>query len=165
MTGGNDTMHDNGNESSAGTDPTISEEGAAAVRGVILTHGGLADGLVDAVARIAGDVEGALVPVSNTGCGPEALMERVTSAVGTGPALVFTDLPAGSCALAARVACRDPGLRRVLFGVNLPMLLDFVFHRNLPLDELVDRLVFHGRSAIQAYPPSSAIHGHHPPAR
>ncbi|GEM_PF-501090 len=158
-------MHGNGGEPPDGVDSTGSEAGPVPVRGVVLTHGGLADGLVDAVARIAGEVEGALIPVSNTGCGPEALMERVASAVGTGPALVFTDLPAGSCALAARVACRDPGQRRVLFGVNLPMLLDFVFHRTLPLDELVDRLLSQGRSAIQAYPPSPAIHGDHPTAR
>lgn len=165
MTGAEDTLGENGMKSSAQADPMGSEEGPALVRGVILTHGGLADGLVDAVARIAGDVEGALVPVSNAGCGPDALMERLNSAVGPGRALVFTDLPAGSCALTARIACRDPGQRRVLFGVNLPMLLDFVFHRSLPLDELVDRLLSQGRSSIQVYPPSSGSHGDHPAAR
>lgn len=130
------------------------------VRGVVLTHGGLADGLVDAVARIVGEVDGALIAVSNAGCGPEALSARVAEAVGPGPALVFTDMPAGSCALAARVACRNPLERRVLFGVNLPMLLDFVFHRTLPLDELVERLLAQGRSAIQAYPAMPTTHGH-----
>ena len=134
------------------------------VRGVVLTHGGLADGLVDAVARIAGQVDGALVAVSNAGCGPEALSDKVSRAVGAGPALVFTDLPAGSCALAARTVCRDPDNRRVVFGVNLPILLDFVFHRDLPLDDLVDRLLFQGRSAIQAYPAVSTTHGDQTPA-
>jgi mannose/fructose-specific phosphotransferase system component IIA len=40
----------------------------------------------------------------------------------------------------------------VVCGVNLPMLLDFVFHRELPLDELVERVVERGRSAIRTAP-------------
>jgi len=35
--------------------------------------------------------------------------------------------------------------------VNLPMLLDFVFHRQLSLDRLVPRLVSKGRAAIQDF--------------
>jgi mannose/fructose-specific phosphotransferase system component IIA len=33
-------------------------------------------------------------------------------------------------------------------GVNLPILLDFVFQRHLPLSELVDRLVEKGKGGI-----------------
>ena len=37
-------------------------------------------------------------------------------------------------------------------GVNLPILLDFVFHRDVPLDELVTRLVEKGREGIRPLP-------------
>lgn len=119
------------------------------VRGVVLTHGAMCFGMVDAVRTIAGADEDALIAVSNEGCGPEELMRLVNEAAGEGPALVFTDMQIGSCAVAARFACRDPNRRQVVFGANLPMLLDFVFHRDMPLPELVERLVERGRSAIR----------------
>jgi mannose/fructose-specific phosphotransferase system component IIA len=36
----------------------------------------------------------------------------------------------------------------IVTGVNLSILLDFVFHRELPLAALVDRLVDKGRTGI-----------------
>ena len=39
-------------------------------------------------------------------------------------------------------------------GVNLPILLDFVFHRDMPLDELVPRLLEKGRSGIRPLEPT-----------
>ena len=67
--------------------------------------------------------------------------------------LVFTDMHAGSCAVAARVACRAQGASAVVCGVNLPMLLDFVFHRELPLDELVPKLVREAQASITGHLP------------
>jgi mannose/fructose-specific phosphotransferase system component IIA len=124
------------------------------VRGVVVGHGDMARGLVDAVRRIAGDAAAGLSAVSNDGKGPDALRSEVDAAAGPGPAVVFVDLQSGSCGLAAAYACRGCVGRAVISGVNLPMLLDFVFHRQLSLDELVARLVDRGRSAIQAAPAS-----------
>ncbi len=121
--------------------------------GIVVTHGAMSQGLVDAVRKITGVEEDALVAVSNDGKGPDALVAEVAEAAsreGGGPVVIFTDLQVGSCALAARFVCRDPGNRTVLFGTNLPMLLDFVFHRDLPLDELQSRLLERGRSGIRA---------------
>ncbi len=126
------------------------------VQGVVLAHGGMARGLVDAVQKISGEGERALMALSNEGLSPEALRDRLAEALGTGPAIIFTDLHTGSCALAARAACRPPGARAVIFGANLPMLLDFVFHREMPLDELVPRILAQGREAIRAQPESVA---------
>ncbi len=124
------------------------DTGEAGVRGVVLTHGSLCFGFVDAVRKIAGEPGPALTPVSNEGRGPRELEELVRELTAPGPTIIFADLGTGSCALAARLASRDPGGTRVLFGVNLAMLLDFVFHRQIPVDELVERLVEKGRIAI-----------------
>ncbi len=122
------------------------------VRGVLLSHGKMAEGMVDAVSKIAGLQEGALVALSNEGCDPQGLAEQVDELVGDAPAVVFTDLCTGSCALTAQLTCRDNGRRAVVFGMNLAMLLDFVFHRNLPLDELVPRLLEKGRDSVKSVP-------------
>ncbi len=50
--------------------------------------------------------------------------------------------------MAALSCCRDSLRRVVVCGVNLPMLLDFVFNRDAPLEELAVRLVEKGRAAI-----------------
>jgi mannose PTS system EIIA component len=132
----------------------MSDPSAGRVRGIVLTHGSMSFGMVDAVRKISGAPEEALIPLSNEARGPEELFAAVAEAVGPGPAIIFTDLQTGSCALAARFICRDPGGRRVIFGANLPMLLDFVFHRDLPLDSLVERLLATGRNEIRALEPS-----------
>jgi mannose/fructose-specific phosphotransferase system component IIA len=110
----------------------------------------MARGLVDAVGRIAGEAVGGLTAVSNEGKGPEQLRSELDAVAGQGPTIVFADLQSGSCGQAAAYTCRGQTQRAVVCGVNLPMLLDFVFHRDLPLDELVARLVERGRSSIQA---------------
>lgn len=121
------------------------------VRGVVVTHGAMGRGLMDAVRTIAGARDVPIEIVSNEGLGPEELVDAVKAVSHQGPTLIFTDLQTGSCAFAARLACAAPGGRRVVFGVNLPMLLDFVFHRDLPLDELVEHVVDRGREAIRPY--------------
>ncbi len=123
----------------------MSDEG---VRGVVVAHGPMARAMVDAVRRIAGDAADALIPVSNEGKSPESLKEELDRTLGEGPAVVFADLQSGSCGMAALSSCRDGSRRVVVCGVNLAMLLDFVFHRDLPVDELVDRVVEKGRASI-----------------
>jgi len=125
---------------------------AGAVRGIVVGHGQMPQGLVDAVRRIAGEASRHLIAVSNEGKGPEALRAEVEAAAGGGPTVVFVDLVSGSCGVAAAYACRDRAQRAVVGGVNLPMLLDFVFHADLPPAELVARVVERGRSAIRATP-------------
>lgn len=124
------------------------------VLGVLVTHGSMAPGMVDAVERIAGSDPDALRAVSNEGRSPEDLAEHLDELIGDRVAVVFTDLETGSCALVGRLVCRERGTRALLFGVNLPMLLDFVFHRDMSLQELVPRLVKKGRGAVKGIPES-----------
>lgn len=122
------------------------------VRGVVVAHGNLARCLVETVESISG-VEGALRPISNEGCSPELLMARIRDAVGAEPVLVFVDLASGSCSHAARLVARDGGGMPVVSGVNLPMLLDFVFHRDMDLEQLSKRVVEKGRAGAIAHLP------------
>ena len=117
------------------------------VRGVLLSHGKLAEGMVDAVRRITDLDEGVLMAMSNEG--PQGLADQVDALVGNQPVVVFADLSSGSCALTAQLTCRDNGKRAVVFGMNLAMLLEFVFHRELPLAQLVPRLLQKGKEAVK----------------
>lgn len=118
------------------------------LRGVIVCHGLLARALVDATAQISGMAD-ALVPVSNTGCDRGDLEARVEAAVGAEPTVVFVDMASGSCLFAVLRRLRERDNVRVVTGVNLAMLLDFVFHRNLTPDEAAKRAVEIGEKAIQ----------------
>jgi mannose/fructose-specific phosphotransferase system component IIA len=129
----------------------MSEARKTPVRGVLVAHGEMARGMVDAVRKISGQDEALLVPLSNDGRSPERLRAELMELLGSGPAVVFTDLQAGSCALAA-LAAGSRGETVVICGANLPMLLDFVFQRDLSLDELAERLVKMGREGIRRLP-------------
>lgn len=124
------------------------EAGCEPARGVVVAHGGLAEGLVGAVRQIAGATSDALCGVHNRGLGRNEVRARIVAEL-TGPRnLIFTDLPGGSCHLSALIVTREYPEVPVITGVNLPMLLDFVFHRRLGFDELVPRLAEKGRMAI-----------------
>jgi len=120
----------------------------APLRGVVVAHGPMARAMVDAVRRIAGDRADALEPLSNEGKSPVQLAADLDTAMGEGPVVVFVDIKAGSCCMAALSSCRDRRRRVVVSGVNLPMLLEFVFHRDEPIDDVVTRLVEQGRASI-----------------
>ena len=119
------------------------------LKGIVVSHSALAQGLVDAVRQITGESE-ALVPVSNDGCDGTALARRLSDAVGTGSAVVFVDLPGGSCLQAAVRQMRESAAIAVVAGVNLAMLLDFIYHRNLSPGEAARRAAEYGASAVRA---------------
>jgi mannose/fructose-specific phosphotransferase system component IIA len=133
----------------------------APARGIVIGHGALAEGLVDAVRQISG-IDDALVAISNRGLSPELLAREVDSWLGQGPVVLFTDLPSGSCHFAARRLCHGREDVVVITGVNLPILLDFVLHRDLPLRELVQRAVDRGRAGILCAPTEPGDHAHTP---
>ena len=121
---------------------------ARPIRGILLSHGAMAAGVVDAVRRITGVDEDALVPVTNRGVSPEVLAVELRRHIGDGPAILFTDLQSGSCGFAAQRVARNVEGLVVISGINLPILLEFVLNRELPIDELVPRLLEKGRAAI-----------------
>jgi PTS system N-acetylgalactosamine-specific IIA component len=118
-------------------------------RAVIAAHGAFAAGLVSAVEQIAGK-GGALTTVSNTGLGAGdielAIARALDDSVST---VVFTDLPGGSCTIAARRLQRArPGLV-VVTGVNLATALEFVFRPdNEPAVEAAAAAAEKGRATL-----------------
>jgi len=116
--------------------------------GIVVAHGVLAAALVGEAERISGE-RGALTAVSNSECGPADIEKRLAEAVGTGPAVIFVDMPCGSCFFAAMRTARNRQDVRVVTGVNLPMLLDFVSHRTLPPADGAARAADKGSDAIR----------------
>ena len=117
--------------------------------GIVLAHAEVANAFVAAVQSIAGDQHG-LLPVSNTGCDRAALTARLDGAIGGRPTVVFADMPGGSCAFSAASYAREHANVAVVTGVNLAMLLDFAFHRDLAPAAAAARAAQTGRGAITA---------------
>jgi PTS system mannose-specific IIA component len=115
--------------------------------GVIVAHTDVAEALLAAVRAIAGDDAG-LVAVSNRGCDRAALAARLEQALAGRPALIVTDMAGGSCAHTAVAVARTRADLKVVTGVNLAMLVDFAFHRDLPLEAAAERAVHTGRTAV-----------------
>lgn len=120
------------------------------VRAIIAGHGDFAAGMISAVHQITG--RGALLRgISASQLSGTDLMELLRGTVDeTGAQVVFTDLQAGSCSMAARRLVRErPGVLLVA-GANLPMLLDFVMADQLPPGEAARHALERGRAAISA---------------
>lgn len=119
-----------------------------AERGIVVAHGALAQALVDEAERITGK-RGLLVAVSNTGGDRAEIERRVEAAIGTAPAVVFVDMPCGSCFFAAMRMEKQRSDVRVVTGTNLPMLLDFLSHQAMPAVEGAARAASKGHDAIR----------------
>lgn len=132
----------------------------ASVRGIVLAHGEMAQGMINAIRHIAGFGDEFLVAVSNKGLGPEPLAEKVAEVAGDAPTIVFTDLVTGSCGFAARRIIQNRSNIVVVSGVNLPMLLEFVMRRDMTLEQLVPFLMTKARAAICCAPASFENHEH-----
>jgi mannose/fructose-specific phosphotransferase system component IIA len=121
----------------------------SALRGIVVGHATLGAALVSAVEQIAGPTDG-LVAISNADCDRGTLEDRILTAVAGGPAVVFIDMPSGSCLFAAMRRLQSVSGVRVVTGVNLAMLLEFVFHREEPVDEVARRVAEAGARAVTA---------------
>ena len=117
-------------------------------RAVVAGHAGFAAGVVSAAVRISGRTD-SFVAVSNEGLDLRGLEEAIRAALKAhGATVIFTDLPAGSCTMAARRIQRDqPGVA-VVTGVNLATLLDFAFHTEAGDEHAVEHAADKGRAAL-----------------
>jgi mannose/fructose-specific phosphotransferase system component IIA len=95
---------------------------------IVIGHAAIAAGLVSAVEAITGEGR-RLQPMSNQDLGREELEAVLRAEVERlGAEVIFTDLPGGSCAIAAQRVARQRGGITIVTGVNLAVLLHFVGH-------------------------------------
>jgi N-acetylgalactosamine PTS system EIIA component len=119
-------------------------------RAIVAGHGDFAAGLVSAVEVITG--RGHLFyPVAVpelSAAGIEALLRDTMER--TGARVLFTDLHAGSCTMAARRILHGMPDAVLVAGVNLPALLDFAFADAVPGGTAARHAAERGRAAINA---------------
>ena len=120
-------------------------------RAIVAGHGDFAAGLVSAVDQITGR-GAALVAVSVARLAvadiEELLRQRM---VELGVRVIFTDLQAGSCTMAARRILRGMDDAVLVSGANLPTLIDFVFADDKPATEAARHAVDRGKAAISVH--------------
>jgi len=123
------------------------------VRALVAGHGDFAAGLVSAVQQITGrgDVFRAISARDLSGADLETLIRRTIEE--TGARVVFTDLQAGSCTMAARRVLRDRHDILFVAGANLPMLLDFALSAEPDAVTAAAHAMERGRAAISNIAP------------
>jgi PTS system N-acetylgalactosamine-specific IIA component len=124
-----------------------SEPGGAVIA-LVAGHGEFAAGIVSAVGQITGRGD-AFATLSNRDMSAadveRAMREQVD---GKSLGVIFTDLPAGSCTMAARRLQRERPAVVVVTGTNLATLLDFVFQVDIPPGEAAKHAAEKGRAAL-----------------
>jgi len=125
---------------------------------IIVTHGRLAEELVDTARRVFGDFSDCFA-VTNEGKSPNALyeeMKQLVDALEGRPCIVFVDFTGGSCCHACMRLRVDREDVVIISGVNLPMLLAFLNKRDsVPLDQLPEEILDRGHKAIRLVDPDT----------
>ncbi|CAN5871048.1 hypothetical protein BH11GEM2_BH11GEM2_06450 [soil metagenome] len=120
-------------------------------RALVAGHADFAAGMISAVEQITGRGS-VLVPIQVAGlCGDDIQKLLYDSMVSTGAHVIFTDLQAGSCTMAARRVLRDITDGVLIAGTNLPMLLDFVLSSNASASEAATTSAERGRGAVSVH--------------
>ena len=121
------------------------------VPALIATHADLAQALVRAAESVVGPIEDVTI-VSNLGLSKDELEEAIEEHVKawTHGGLVFVDFWGSSCHTCGASAARKHGEVIIFTGVNLPLLLDYLYNRDkFPAGELAERLQQKGRDSIR----------------
>lgn len=118
------------------------------VRAILAGHGDFAVGMVSAVQQITG--RGAVFRViTSRDLSASDLETTIRKAIEeTGVRVVFTDLQAGSCTMAARRVLRDREDVLFIAGANLPMLLDFALSPEPQAVDAAKHALERGKAAI-----------------
>jgi PTS system N-acetylgalactosamine-specific IIA component len=127
-------------------------------RAVVAGHGDFAAGIISAVEQITGKGS-AFRAVSNRELSAVALEEVLRATVDANNVLmIFTDLPAGSCTIAARRVARDIAGLIVVTGANLSVLLGWVLSSDDGI-AVCEHAIERGRAAMVVFPPAVSAEG------
>jgi mannose/fructose-specific phosphotransferase system component IIA len=132
----------------------------SSARAIVAGHGEFATGILSAVRQITGreDVFFALTIRDLSATDVERVMREAMDR--TGARVIFTDLPAGSCTMAARRLQRAHPEVVVVTGTNLAALLDFLFADDVPSDgDAARHAAEKGRAALTANVPAGPTGG------
>ncbi|MFH1754149.1 MAG: hypothetical protein ABIA59_00455 [Candidatus Latescibacterota bacterium] len=123
------------------------------VTGIVVTHGMLAEELLQTAKRIFGEFFDCY-PVTNIAKSPTALTDELASILSARraePCVVFVDFFGGSCSYACMKLLGNFKNIKVISGVNLPMILAFLNKRgDVPFEDLTKEIIDRGRASIQA---------------
>ena len=123
----------------------------AVKRALVAGHADFAFGLVSAVELITGRGE-VLVPIQVKGlCGDDIQQLLYQTMMSSGVRVIFTDLQAGSCTMAARRVLRELGEGTLVAGANLPMLLDFALSSDDDVAAAATQAAERGRAAVSVH--------------
>jgi PTS system mannose-specific IIA component len=120
---------------------------------LVLTHGRMAEDLVESVRRIVGEVAGLDAVSIDWNDDVDEATEQIRQAVnrldrGDG-VLVLTDMFGGTPTNLA-LSLLDPGKLEIVTGVNLPMLIKFAnLREELSLNDAAAGIADQGRESIQ----------------
>ncbi|CAN5830331.1 hypothetical protein BH11GEM1_BH11GEM1_28110 [soil metagenome] len=127
-----------------------------AARALVAGHADFAAGMISAVEQITGQ-GAALVPIQVRDlCSDDIQRVLYDTMMKTGARVIFTDLQAGSCTMAARRVLRELGAGVLVAGTNLPMLLDFALSTNANAAEAATSAAERGRVAVTVHTGSPA---------
>jgi PTS system N-acetylgalactosamine-specific IIA component len=118
------------------------------VRAIVAGHGTFAEGMLSAVEQITGRGD-LFIGVTNRDLSAADVEVVIRSHVdSSGAVVIFTDLPAGSCTMAARRIQRERPVVSVVTGVNLATLIDFAFHDDASDVNAVQHAADKGRASL-----------------
>jgi mannose PTS system EIIA component len=120
---------------------------------VIVAHGGLAREYLNAMEHVVGRKPGTIAVPIGPDDTAETKQDEIDAAVaavdeGDGVAVV-TDMFGGTPSNLAVCACKGPN-HRVLYGVNMPLLIKLAKARHLALDDAVASALTAGRKYINS---------------
>lgn len=119
--------------------------------GVVVAHGRLGEGLLSALSRVAGEQD-FLWALSNEDIGGADLEAEIAGIIeersAGRDAYLLSDMDGGSCGQACRRLLAKGSVKAVLYGVNLPLLVEFVFLQEESFERFVTAAVEKGRRAL-----------------
>ena len=119
---------------------------------IVVTHGQLGEELLRTVGLIVGEIHDCYA-LSGSDLGDEKVIRSIHEILDVNDvsrAVVFVDYFGGSCGASCVKATRGLEGVKIISGVNLPILLDFVTkQRTMGLDDIVDHLIQRGQESVK----------------